>query len=495
MNPILVTGVIVGYFLVLVLVARWVSRPSQRPDQLADFAGFKSGIPWFVVAFGMIGTSLSGVTFISVPGDVGALTADVPHQPKGMTYFQIVIGYLLGYVFIALVLLPLYYRQNNRSIYSNLEHRLGNWAPRVAAGFFMVARLFGSSVRLFLTLSLLYTLFYSTSFIAFEVFAALSLMLIYLYSSKSGLNTIVWTDTIQTLIFLSVLLYLLVYFGNLLGWNILHTSRYTQLVEWDIERSHFVGKSLLAGFLICVAMTGLDQDMIQKSLMCKSLRQAQLNLLVFAGLLLVANLLFLLLGVLLYEFAAARQLAVPQSTDLLLPEIMIQHLDRLSPLLLLLGLVSSSASSVDGTIAALSTTYTENFSRVRQPDRFRQRMTYLAFAALILLVIIAFHYISGSNTEINVITLILSSASFIYAPIVGLFLLYALPGQRLHRVNGWSFGILVLAAFANYGLIRYANSVMSYQIGFESIAIGSVLAYLALRIQSFILQNKIQDQK
>ncbi len=495
MNPVYVTLVFIGYFLVLIGISRLVTKLRKRKDGAGDFAGFKSGVPWFVVAFGMIGTSLSGVTFVSVPGDVGAMTADLPHQPKGMTYFQVVLGYLLGYIFIALVLLPYYFRSNNRSIYSNLSGRLGLWAPRVAAGFFMIARLFGSSVRLFLTLSLVFSLFYSDSFIPFEVFAALSLVFIYLYSSKSGLNAIVWTDTVQTIIFLSVLIYLLFAISSRIGWQVVESSNLTQLVEWDPNRSHFFCKSVIAGFLICVAMTGLDQDMIQKSLMCASLRQAQTNMLVFAGLLLITNLLFLLLGVLVYEFAAAEGFELAGSTDRVLPEVMIHHLGAFSPVLLLLGLVSSSASSVDGTIAALSTTYYENFIQTNKPSRMQQRKTYLIISLLILLVIVAFYYFSASNSRFNVITLILSSASYIYSPVVGLFLYALIPGKVQPQINSWTFGILAGASLGSYLSIQYINSHFTYQIGFEAIAICSLIAYITLRLQAYLFHQKVDQSQ
>ena len=317
MNPILVLTIIAGYFLILVVISYFTSRNSTNET---FFTGNRQS-PWFVVAFGMIGASLSGVTFISIPGEVGAFISQSEPQYKAFSYFQIVIGYLLGYFIIANILMPMYYRLKLVSIYTYLKKRFGPKTYKTGSLFFLLSQIMGASLRLFLVAGVLQIAFFDKFGIPFIVTVTITILLIWIYTFRSGIKTIVWTDTLQTffmLLAVGITIYFLVNELDLSfdGYKaIISEHDYSKIFFWDWQSSRFFLKQFFAGAFIVVVMTGLDQNMMQKNLTCKNIGEAKKNMYWFSIILVPVNFMFLSLGLLLYVYASKNGIDLPVRTD------------------------------------------------------------------------------------------------------------------------------------------------------------------------------------
>ena len=322
MNPLLILFLFFCYFLLIFLISHFTSKNATS----LDFFNANKSSPWYIVAFGMIGTSLSGVTFISVPGEVGN---------SNFSYFQIVLGYLLGYFVIATILMPLYYKLNLVSIYTYLDKRFGFFSYKTGSFFFLLSRIIGSSFRLFLVASVLQIIFFDSLNIPFFISVFITISLIWVYTYKGGIKTIVWTDTLQTFFMLSAVIITILIIMNEMDLNfskakdIIISSSYSDVFIFDWKNERFFLKQFFSGAFIAIVMTGLDQDMMQKNLTCKNLSDAQKNIFWFCIVLLFANILFLTLGALLYLYADFIQMPVPSRTDNLYPLIAINHLSIL----------------------------------------------------------------------------------------------------------------------------------------------------------------------
>lgn len=319
MDSNLVLLVITSYFLLLFLISWWTTRNISSES---FFTGDRQS-PWFIVAFGMIGASLSGVTFISVPGEVGT---------SNFYYYQVVLGYIIGYAVVALVLLPLYYRLNLVSIYSYLEGRFGFWSYKTGAFFFILSRTLGSSIRIFLVAGVLQLILFDHWGIPFWVSVAITVLLIWLYTYRGGIKTVVWTDTLQTFFMLAAVaisIYLIAKelnlssFGHLVE-TIADDPR-SDIFNWNWQDGTNFFKQFFAGAFIVIVMTGLDQDMMQKNLTCRNLGDAQKNMFWFTIILIFVNLMFLSLGVLLYLYSEANQINIPLQTDNLYPMLASEY--------------------------------------------------------------------------------------------------------------------------------------------------------------------------
>jgi Na+/proline symporter len=326
LTPTLVLVVLLVYFAMLVGVAWFTGRNTSNEG----FFLANRKVPWYVVAYAMIGTSISGVTFISIPGAVGGTGINM-----AFSYMQVVLGYLAGYLFIATVLMPLYYRLNLTSIYGYLEQRFGWWSYKTGAGFFLLSRTLGSAARMFLAASVLQLFVFGPLGVPFAITVILMLALIYGYTFKGGLKTIIWTDSIMTTFFLAALVFTVWTIGKALNFNggelfsQVMGSKYGQVFFFKnflSDPNHFV-KQFVSGALVAIAMTGLDQDLMQKNLACKNIREAQKNMFVFCIYLVIINFLFLVLGALLYMYAGSIGLEIPARTDQLYPKIAFGHLD------------------------------------------------------------------------------------------------------------------------------------------------------------------------
>jgi Na+/proline symporter len=415
MSVQLAGGILAIYFALLLVISYYTSKGA---DTNAFFTANRQS-PWWLVAFGMIGTSISGLTFISVPGAVGKTS---------FTYFQLILGHSLGYLTIALVLMPLYYRMNLISIYGYLEKRFGFWSYKTGSAFFLLSRTIGSAARLYLAVNVLQIAIFAPIGVPFVVTVFISIALIWLYTHRGGVQTIIWTDTLQTL-FLLVALFITIYlvgqqmnmgFGDMI--QTISDSKYSHMFEWDWKNPHFFGKDFLAGVFIAIVMTGLDQDLMQKNLTCKSIGEAQKNMFWFYWVLLFINILFLSLGALLYIYAQANHIAIPAKTDELYPMLALGgQFGTLAAVTFLLGIIAASYASSDSALTALTTSFCIDFlsiEKFKEEKRTKlKHRVHLGFSLLFFVVIGLFHLFN--NQEL--IAAVFNLAGYTYGPLLGLF--------------------------------------------------------------------------
>ncbi len=468
-----------AYFCLLLLISYFTGKSDSNEDFFQ--AGRQS--PWYLVAFGMIGASLSGVTFISVPGWV---------ESSQFSYMQVVFGYLAGYVVIALVLLPLYYRLGVTSIYEYLEQRFGWMSYKVGALSFFVSRVLGASFRLFLVAIVLQQFVFDSWGVPFEATVVLSIALIWVYTYRGGIKTIVWTDTLQTL-FMLLAVGLSIYFINQsLGWDFADFlasdafKDYSRIWHLDslADKNHLL-KSFLGGMFITICMTGLDQDMMQKNLTCRSLADARKNMLTFSVVLVVVNVAFLMLGALLFIYADRFGIAPPlmdgsPKTDLLFPEIALNSgMGPVVGITFMLGLIAAAYSSADSALTALTTSYCVDFMGInKRPVAERKKLrkrVHLVMSGLLMLVVIAFKYV----LDRNVIDGLLTVATYTYGPLLGLFSFGILTKFQVKDSLVWVVAVAVVLLVA---LIANLPPEMmgGYQIGYELLPLNGLLTFLGL---------------
>lgn len=476
MTPALLLTTVLIYFALLLGVARWAARGATSES---FFIGNRSS-HWLLVAFGMIGTSLSGVTFISVPGGVGAGSA--------FSYFQIALGQFIGYALIAFVLLPLYYRLKVTSIYAVLQQRLGGEAHKTGSVFFLISRLLGATARLYLVVRVLHDGLLANYGIPFWMASAALVLVILLYTREGGVKAIVWTDTLQT----SGMLIGLV----ACGWWVLEALQLSPLQAWDamsaaglnqvfvddpMSRAFWL-KQLVAGMAIAVAMTGLDQEMMQKNISVPNVRDAQKNVLLMSTVMLGVVFLFLLLGGLLQLFANANGLS--QRGDALFPAVVLHHLPALAQLVFVIALVSALLPSADGALTALtSSTCIDLLNIQRHADeaqrvRIRHRV-HAAYALAFLALVLVFRAVDNPS----MIGLILKLAGYTYGPLLGLFL-FAMSAPRSLR-RGWTLPVALAAPLLCWVIDVNQRSLFGgYQIGLELLLLNAGLTYLGLWLVS-----------
>lgn len=422
MSPTIIIVILVAYFGTLMLISYYTSR---KADTNAFFTANRQS-PWYLVAFGMIGTSLSGVTFISVPGQV---------VNAGFSYYQVVLGYIIGYVVIAQVLMPLYYRLNLVSIYTYLRDRLGPYSYFTGAAYFILSRTLGSAMRLYLASTVLHLFLFSQMGVPFWVTAIITLALIWLYTYKGGVKTIVWTDSFQTIFLVSsVIICTIIIIGKLdmpskdLIQSLNETGFSTMFQFGDINaKNHFL-KHFFGGAFIAIAMTGLDQDLMQKNLTCKNIGEAQKNMYSFTTILVIVNLLFLILGALLYIYAAKFQVTLPTNeqgkliTDNVFPYLALNEFGMIAGIFFLLGIIASSFASADSALTALTTSFCIDFLPFDKYDEQQKNKAknwvHVGFSAVFFLIII----ISQQFADQSLIDLILKLAGYTYGPLLGLFM-------------------------------------------------------------------------
>lgn len=474
MDSMMVIIVIALYFGVLITI----SFLTGKDDSNETFFKAKKQSPWYVVAFGMIGASLSGVTFISVPGWVAN---------SQFSYMQMVLGYLAGYAVISYVLLPLYYRLNLTSIYSYLETRFGVFSYKTGAFYFLLSRVIGASFRLFLVAESLFIAVFEPMGLPFWVAVMVAVLLIWVYTYRSGIKTIIWTDTLQTAsMLLAVIITIWVIkdgfewsFGELVS-NI-QSSEYSQWLFWEAGDKRNFFKQFLAGMFITISMTGLDQDMMQKNLTCKSLKDAQKNMLWFSVILVFANLLFLSLGVLLYDFAETNNVSF--TGDQLYPGLALSGaLGPVAGILFIIGLVAAAYSSADSALTSLTTTFCVDFLGMEKSpkpsDTKTRKFVHIAFSAVLFIVIIIFKLINDNS----VISQLFTVAGYTYGPLLGLYA-FGLFTKRQPRDILVPL-ICVLSPISAFVLQFVSTNYWSYQIGFELLLINGVITFFGLWIIS-----------
>ena len=473
MSPALLFAILIGYFALLLAVA-WATSRNANNDSF--FIGNKSS-NWMLVAFGMVGTTLSGVTFVSVPGAVGV---------DGFGYAQIVIGYVIGYIAVAYVLLPLYYRLQLTSIYHYLDVRLGRRAYQSGAGFFIVSRLLGATARLYLVVNILQAIILDSLGVPFWLSTLVVLGMILLYTYKGGVKTIVWTDTLQT----SAMLFgLFACVWILLGelnmsvpesLNQMQSQGLARIFTHDLDSPNFWLKQIIAGALITITMTGMDQEMMQKTISVKTLKDSQKNMLTLTAVLVVVLLSFLFLGGLLYLYAPIA--GVTASGDKIFPAVVMGHLPAALQVVFLIALISALFPSADGAITALtSSTCIDLLGIKRRSDlteeakeRLRRRV-HLGFAALFLFLVLGFK--AADNP--SMIGLILKLAAYTYGPLLGLFAFGMLTRRTLtdRLVPYITIGAPILCALLEY---NQEHLLGSYRLGLELLMVNGILVFAGL---------------
>jgi SSS family transporter len=416
MSSTLLLGFVLAYFALLLIVAYFTSRSSNNDS---FFIGNRNS-SWALVAFGMIGTSLSGVTFVSVPGTVGA---------KGFQYFQVVIGYFIGYLVVAYVLMPLYYRLNLTSIYSYLEKRIGRMAYKTGSMFFIISRTLGATARLYLVVNILQIFILNDMGISFELTTISILLLILLYTFEGGVKTIVYTDTLQTTFMLVGLVSAIIAILSALNFGLgdamaqMSSAGYTKLINSDAKDAGFFLKQIIGGAFITIAMTGLDQEMMQKNISVKNIGGAQKNMLTYSSVLLFVNLLFLILGGCLYLYAT--QNGLTEKGDDIFPAVALKHLSPAIGVLFVIGLISALFPSADGALTALTSSFCLDIYGLRRRDdlneaqkkKIRLRI-HLVFTVIFFVCVMVFKAIDDKS----IIDVILKLAGYTYGPLLGLFM-------------------------------------------------------------------------
>lgn len=474
MSPILVISIIGGYFLLLIGISRLTAG---KGDAKTFFTANRQS-PWYLVAFGMIGATLSGVTFISVPGWVG---------DTQFTYVQMVLGYILGYSVIGAVLMPLYYKHNLVSIYQYLETRFGFWSYKSGAFFFLLSRTIGAAFRLFLVAGVLQLAIFDQYGIPFSVSVLVTIVLIWVYTFRGGIKTIVWTDTLQTFFMLVAVVVSVWIISNDLDLGIagMHhsivESGLGKIWDWDWISNRNFFKQFFSGAFIAIVMTGLDQDMMQKNLTCRNLGDAQKNMFWFTATLVLVNILFLTLGALLYLYASAHHLAIPERSDDLFPFLALNHLGLAAGITFLLGITAAAYSSADSALTALTTSFCVDFlSFDTEIDQRKKRtVVHLGFSILLFLVILVFRVINDAS----VISAVFTAAGYTYGPLLGLYAFGLF--TKLQVRDTWVPVIVVLAPLVSY-LLSLNSSILfnGYQFGFEILMVNGTLTFIGLLIIS-----------
>ncbi|MBI2258622.1 MAG: sodium:solute symporter [Flavobacteriia bacterium] len=481
----LIASVLIVYFFLLILIAKITSKGADTDT----FFTAGKGSPWYLVAFGMIGASLSGVTFISVPGTV---------QTEGMAYFQVVLGYVLGYLVIANVLMPIYYKMNVISIYEYLKSRFGTVSYKTGAIFFILSRTLGSAMRLYLATLVLQLFLFDAIGIPYWLTAFITVALIWVYTIKGGIKTIVFTDTFQTFFLVSSLIVTVVVIANKLDLSFF--SLYDQITEMttgkhslskifffdDYQSKLFFPKQFFGGMFIAIAMTGLDQDLMQKNLTCKTLKDAKKNMYTFTIILVFVNFLFLLLGGALYLYAQKQGVELPINesgkvlTDKVFPTLALNEFGTIAGIFFLLGITASSYASADSALAALTTGFCIDFLgfKERQDEKQKSKLklfTHLGFSLIFLCIILITYQIKAEA----LIGVILKIASYTYGPLLGLFAFGILSKRKLKEI--YTPFVCVIIPFLCFWIDKNSITWFSgYQFSYELLILNGLLTYLGL---------------
>lgn len=473
--------VFIVYTILILLIAHITSKKSTNE---AFFNGNRKS-PWFVVAYGMIGASLSGVTFMSVPGGV---------YTGHFTYLGIVFGYVIGYAVIAWILLPLYYKLKLTSIYSYLEMRFGQNSEKTGAAFFIISRLIGSALRMYLVVFVLYEFVFKTFGIPFFVPAIIFVALILIYTFKGGIKTVVWTDTLQTTFLILAAVLTVVFLLKKLDMSIFEVlslsaeKGITKVFETDWTNNKFFVKQILSGAFITITMTGLDQDMMQKNLTCKTLRDAQKNVMTSSLLFIIVNIIFLCLGATLIFYAQQTGFQLPVNennvviNDMIFPSIAFS-LSSLTSIFFIIGIIAAGYSSADGTLTALTTTFCFDFMHIDKNTKLteneiakRRKIIHICFAVLYLLIIILFRPFHNDS----LIDKLFDIAGYTYGPLLGLysfglFVKNKTPNDKLVPY------IAVLSPVISYLLNLYSEELFfGYKFGFEILIVNGLITFMAL---------------
>lgn len=480
MSPTTILILITAYFGVLVLISYFTGKE----DSNAAFFKANKSAPWYLVAFGMIGTSLSGVTFISVPGLIGG---------QQFAYMQGVLGFFVGYFVIAFILLPIYYKLNVTSIYEYLEQRFGNVSYKTGAFFFLLSRVTGASFRLFLVaLAMQYIVFESIG-VPFWLTVVISILLIWIYTFRGGIKTIIWTDTLQTLAMLTAVGLAIYLINQKLDWTyfeFLNSETFSEKGKIfffdDPNSSVYFWKYFIGGIFITIAMTGLDQDMMQKNLTCKNKNEAQKNMISMSVLLVIVNFAFLSLGALLFIYSEKFGIDIPvvdgkTRTDLLFPEIaMNQNLGKPLAIIFIIGLIAAAYSSADSALTSLTTSFSVDFLNIKKRPEAEQKplrkRVHVYVSIVLAFVVILFNYLDG-----NVVSNLFRFATFTYGPLLGLFAFGILTKHQIKDKYAWIVGLASI--LITFGITSLPESIIgAYQFHWEILPINGLITFIGLSL-------------
>jgi solute:Na+ symporter, SSS family len=474
MSPLLVLSVIILYFAIILAISQ---RTGRNADNASFFLGNRKS-PWYIVAFGMIGASLSGVTFISVPGWVGE---------SQFSYMQMVLGYLVGYAVIAQILLPLYYRLNLTSIYSYLASRFGFWSYKTGAGFFLLSRIIGASFRLYLIANVLYISIFRQWNVPFAVTVTITILLIWLYTYRGGIRTIIWTDTLQTLFMLIAVIITFILISRAMDLDIggifsaIRDSDYSKvffLSDWQ-SPDHFL-KQFLSGAFIAIVMTGLDQDMMQKNLSCRNVKDAKKNIYWMSIALVPVNLLFLCLGALLFMYANQKGIPIPDRSDDLFPLIATAgYLAPLVTVFFIVGLVAAAYSSADSALTSLTTSFTVDIMNGDKLEENRlqklRKRVHIGISFVLLVVIMIFHLVNNQN----VISAIFTAAGYTYGPLLGFYSFGLF--TRFKVKDRWVPLVALTSPILSYVISTFSSAWFNgYEFGFELLIMNGLLTFTGM---------------
>ncbi|HKM94684.1 MAG TPA: sodium:solute symporter [Prolixibacteraceae bacterium] len=476
MQPIGLLLIFGSYFVLLLIISWFIGRKSSSKS---FFNGDRQS-PWLVVAFGMVGATLSGVTFVSVPGEVGS---------SNFHYFQFVLGNIVGYVVIATLLLPYYYRKNIISIYSVLNEKMGKEGYLTTSGFFIISKLIGAAFRLYLAALVLHIAITGPLNVSFETTVLICLLLIWLYTVKSGIKMVVWSDTLQTGVLLTAVVVAIVAIVNQLNEPAeiivaqVKELKYVTIFETNWYSPNNFFKQFIAGIFMTIALNGFDQDMVQKNLTCKNSNKARNNMLLFSGMYAITVFVFLILGALLYYYAAEKGIAIPEQSDQLFPQIALNHLGGVVSALFVLGISAAAFSSADSATTALTTAFSIDFLNIESKKRSNQKWirngVHFGFSVLLFIIIVVFYHLNDQSVVVS----IFKAAAYTYGPILGVFL-FSFFSRKI------PFAKFILPICIISPIFTWCITIMSqyffndFQFGFELIVVNTAITYVLLSLFS-----------
>ncbi|MDA3818293.1 MAG: sodium:solute symporter [Prolixibacteraceae bacterium] len=476
MQPLSLLFIFIGYFALLVVISYFTGRKNSSKT---FYTGDRKS-PWFVVAFGMVGATLSGITFISVPGEV---------SNSSFYYLQFVLGNFVGYLIIASLLLPFYYRKNIVSIYTVLVEKMGQQGYLTTSGFFILSKVIGAAFRLYLAALVIHTAIAQPLGISFGLTVIICLILIWLYTAKSGIKTVVWSDVAQTLVLLTAVVMTIFTIKNQLGYDF--SALQTNLVNnadinifnFDFRSPNNFFKQFISGIFITIALNGFDQDIIQKNLTCKNGTKARKNMIVFSILFVVAVLVFLILGALLILYAQNNGIPIPENTDQFYPNIAFNHLGSTIAVLFMLGISAAAFSSADSATTALTTAFSIDFLQLDKKDERTQKRTrtlvHLGFNLILFVVIFLFYKLNNES----VVVAIFKAAGYTYGPIFGVFM-FSFFIKRIPK-HRFILPICIASPIITYLITLISKKLFNgYEFGFELIIVNSLLTIILLTLFS-----------
>ena len=476
MNPYLVLGIVLGYFSILIGISLLTSR---KANSQTFFTGNRKS-PWYVVAFGMVGTAISGVTFVSVPGEVGN---------SAFSYLQFIFGNIVGFWIVAAVLLPLYYRLNLVSIYTFLEQRFGYYSHKTGSFFFLISKLIGAAFRLFIVAVVLQIGFFDAFNIPFALTVTTTIGLVWVYTFRGGVKTIIWTDTLQTMFLIIAVIFTIISISKSFGWNsgtlineIVNDSN-SQIFFWDWRSGNNFFKQFISGMFITIVIVGMDQDMMQKNLTCRNIKDAQKNMVVFSFSFLATVFLFLCLGALLYIYAYKNEITIPKNTDDLYPLLALNYFGLPVAIAFLLGIIAAAYSSADSALTALTTSFSIDFLNIEKYEERKiqkiKRWSHLMFSALLIFVILLFKAINNESIVVAVFRV----AGYTYGPILGLFV-FGMYSKRIVK-DKWVPVVAVISPVICYFISKYSEIIFNgYQFGFELLILNGLITISGLWVIS-----------